>query len=596
MPVLPVLLAGAAAAAQRNVLYILVDDLRTQLGAYHKDMHTPGIDAFAATPSSLLFEQAHCQSQMCVPTRNSFMTGRRPATTLVMNDGIGNKNFRVTGANWTTLPQHFKNNGYFTTGVGKSFHPNSPPNFDQPMSWSDTDQYPYYYPPSEACPADPARPKGKDVWCAVPDNSTFEDTLILEEGKRRLNAAAKMGKPFFLAVGFHKPHTPYRAPQRFFDMYPPADEIATAKYPAFPDDQATGLAWFSCKAEGAEYPINHSQPYPVKVQQQLRRAYYASVSYTDDNIRQLLDELTRLRLENDTVVALHSDHGYQLGERNQYCKETNYDLATHVPLIVRAPQYAFPAARSSAFVELVDVFPTLAELAGVPALDVSTKGEPPPRGHQPRAALRGPDRRECGSPSGGVQRVVLTVRSLPLPQRPVRGPQQGGRPVLQGAGEALDGVQRAHRVPPVHALGQHQHRAPLRTRVGRAAARGAVRPRGAGVGQRLRLRVGDGERGRGRGAAPRAEPTPRPARPAVRRAALAALRVVAAGRPLTSAAASSPPFCTAPGSARAPSRGLPLFASVHKRACPCVRTLHGRAGPQSAALLRRLPSNMGRTC
>lgn len=295
-----------------NVLYILVDDLRTQLNQSfgHAFMHTPNLDAFATDRHSLVFTRAYCNSQMCVPTRNSFMTGRRPPVTEVFNDGIGVQSFRTSsnnGKNWTSLPGHFKESGWFTTGVGKTFHPNSPPNFDQPMSWSDPVDFPYFYPNPTSC-------EDGLVWCAVQNSSaTFEDLEILAEAKRRMGLAASMGRPFFLNVGFHKPHTPYRSPQRFFDLYP--KEVAVAKYPDFPPtpgDNVTGLSWFSCLAEGASYPIDHRHPYNVSVQQELRRAYYASVSFTDENIGLLLQHLNDLGLANNTIVVFHADHGFDL--------------------------------------------------------------------------------------------------------------------------------------------------------------------------------------------------------------------------------------------------------------------------------------------
>eukprot|EP00041_Stephanoeca_diplocostata_P031043 m.956842 g.956842 ORF g.956842 m.956842 type:complete len:627 (+) comp23875_c1_seq9:119-1999(+) len=356
-----------------SVLYILVDDLRTQMTPYgHTFMHTPHLQQLA--DESVVFTQAHCNSQMCVPTRNSFMSGRRPDTTRVFNDGIGNANFRVIGQNWTTMPQHFKNNGYFTTGVGKTFHPNSPPNFDQPMSWSNLSEFPYDYPAVTTCP------NASDVWCRIDNESAyFEDNAILFEAERRLSAAASdpSGRPFFVAVGFHKPHTPYRVPGPFFDLYPPVEAITVAKEQNFPTDQnLTGLAWFSCLAEGKQYPITVDRPYPTTVQQLLRRAYYAAVSFTDSNIGRLLDFVDTLLIADKIIVVFHADHGYQLGERNIYCKETCFDDATHVPLMIRAPMYHSGPRRVSSMVELVDIFPTLSELARIPPLDPSIRNEP----------------------------------------------------------------------------------------------------------------------------------------------------------------------------------------------------------------------------
>lgn len=348
----------------KNVLYIIIDDLRTNLGTYgHPFMLTPRLDKFAK--ESLVFEQAHVNSQMCVPTRNSFLSGRRPQTTRVFNAGIGNADFRVIGLNWTTLPGYFKQHEYFTTAVGKVFHPNKPPQGDGGRSWSDLDKYPYFYPKPGTC-------ENNNVWCEGSDDDVYEDNLIYKEAIHRLHAAVNdSSRPFFLAVGFHKPHTPYRAPSKWYDMYPAASKIQTAKYDSFPSSSSnvTGLAWFSCQAEGKQYPINHSIPYPLQIQQLLRRAYYASISYTDHFVGLLLDELETLGFVHNTTVVIHADHGYQLGERNIWCKETNYNLATHIPLLIRAPfgKYALNMGkRTSSLVEIVDLYPTLVELSGLP--------------------------------------------------------------------------------------------------------------------------------------------------------------------------------------------------------------------------------------
>ena len=221
LPLLLLLLVSHAAASSssslKNVLYLLVDDLRTEMTPYgHDKMVTPNLQKLA--DSALLFTNAHVQSQMCVPTRNSFMTGRRPETTKVFNDGIGVSSFRVTGPDWTTLPGYFKKNGYWVTGVGKTFHPGSPPNYDFPQSWSEDQEY--FYPPDQKCPTGAKTPDNGHVWCMVnsTDHADFEDTLILDEALRRLKIGAAKAtnatapQPFFLNVGFHKPHTPYRAP------------------------------------------------------------------------------------------------------------------------------------------------------------------------------------------------------------------------------------------------------------------------------------------------------------------------------------------------------------------------------------------------
>ncbi len=188
-------------------------------------------------------------------------------------------------------------------------------------------------------------------------------------------------------MGFHKPHTPYRAPQRFYDLYPEAPDVAEKQ--SFPED-VSGLGWFECKAEGASYPIaGPFTPYDRKTQQELRRAYYASVSFTDDNIGKLLAALDATGKAAETLVVLHADHGYQLGERNIWCKETNFDLAGHVPLMIRVPGSQAPAARTAELVEIVDMFPTMVEMAGAPPLDIRKKGEPPLGGKSLAGLIQG---------------------------------------------------------------------------------------------------------------------------------------------------------------------------------------------------------------
>ena len=287
------------------------------------------------------------------------------------------------------------------------YHPNSPPKNDPP-TWSNlTDPNPAYVMPYGQiavfkCPNTTAGGLTSDVWCNIrpSQNLTFEDEEIATESIRRMRILAvdakraqddQLRRPFFLNVGFHKPHTPYRAPQEFFDLYD-LDSIATAKHPNFPaaSENISGLAWFSCKAEGQMYPI--SSPHVAYTQQQqklLRRAYYASVSFTDSLIGRLLDELEALNLADNTVVVMHGDHGYQLGERNIWCKETNFNLAAHVPLFIRAPHIEQkPNASSGQIVEIIDVYPTVAELAGCPPLDPPVKGEPPLGGRSLAPLLR----------------------------------------------------------------------------------------------------------------------------------------------------------------------------------------------------------------
>ena len=226
-----------AAAKPKNVLFIVIDDLRPQLGCYGQHyMHTPSIDKLAS--QSLVFDRAYCQFAFCAPSRNSFMTGRRP-------DRVKAWNFRDhfrepgIGENWTSLPQYFKKNGYLTLGVGKLFHPGLPPNYDPP-SWNE-EVFPYVNPPtSRYCP-------GNDSRCGLdPKTTNFSDIETLSAGLERLEYAAKQAatQPFFLGVGFHKPHLPWKVPPEFLDMYP-LDSITPPSDGYFPHG-APELAWNDC--------------------------------------------------------------------------------------------------------------------------------------------------------------------------------------------------------------------------------------------------------------------------------------------------------------------------------------------------------------
>ena len=231
-----------------NVLYIVVDDLRPDLEPYGQGyVHTPNIAALAN--KSLIFDRAYCQFAICAPSRNSFMTGRRPDATECWNFI---DHFReTTGRNWISMPEYFKNNGYFSSGVGKLYHPNLPPKGDPP-SWSDVDEFPYHNPHPHNCPNNTA-------WCSLdPKHYNFSDTKTLDEGLRRMRYAAKnLTQPFFLGVGFHKPHLPFRVPTGFIEMYPPAENISAAQDKAFPK-AAPALAWNGCLARPGRFTVSRS--------------------------------------------------------------------------------------------------------------------------------------------------------------------------------------------------------------------------------------------------------------------------------------------------------------------------------------------------
>lgn len=387
---------GSVATDALNVLLIIVDDLRPSLGCYgDKLVRSPNIDQLAS--HSLLFQNAFAQQAVCAPSRVSFLTGRRPDTTRLYDF---NSYWRAHAGNFSTIPQYFKQNGYVTVSVGKVFHPGISSNHsdDSPYSWS----LPPYHPSSEKyentktckgpdgelhanllCPVDVAEvPEG-----TLPDKQSTERAIQLLE-KLRMSAV-----PFFLAVGYHKPHIPFRYPQEFQKLYP-LENVTLAPDPQVP----AGLPpvaynpWMDIRQREDVQALNLSVPYgpiPTDFQRKIRQSYFASVSYVDTQVGRLLSALDGLELARSTIVALTSDHGWALGEHGEWAKYSNFDVATRVPLLVYVPgrtaplpkaggrlfPYIDPFASASEsmepgrqagdLVELLSLFPTLAGLAGL---------------------------------------------------------------------------------------------------------------------------------------------------------------------------------------------------------------------------------------
>ena len=362
----------------KNVLFMPVDDLRPEmLEAYGQQyMHTPNLDKLAK--ESLVFQRAYCQHAVCIPSRNSFLTGRRPDTTKVWI-GLGNHDFRVTGPDWISLPEHFKTHGFTTLGGGKTYHPGSPPNWDEPKSWSQ-DQ-PYFSFEGSKCPNssqkfDSDGIKGEvskiDTWCPLDEkeypDSYHYDWKLANHTLHTLEYVNNKGTPWFIAAGFRRPHVPWMMPKRFWDMYQASDipTVLNTKRPTKSPDLAFHNQGVFINSNGSTY-LPMPTPFPVELQQEVRHAYMASVSWVDSQIGKVLDKLDEMNLTNDTLVVLFGDHGYQLGEHDSWHKQTNWELATRVPLIIRAPWKPASQGKSSyALVELVDLYRTIAELVGAP--------------------------------------------------------------------------------------------------------------------------------------------------------------------------------------------------------------------------------------
>lgn len=369
-------LAAAADASRPNVLFIAVDDLRPELGCYGMPVVSPNIDRLAK--QGVLFERAYAQQAVCSPSRSSVMTGARPDTTKVWDLET---DFRKALPDVITLGQHFKNHGYFSQGMGKIYHGG----FNDAATWSvpwGTPSAPTYaneeslrlhrrtegivpsrgtkggkpaIPPGSRGPAY----EGEDV----PDD-TFTDGKTARLAVATLRELAGRQKPFFLAVGFSKPHLPFVSPKRYWDLYDPS-KIQLAPNPFYPK----GAPDYAILVPGGELRRYHGMPngeIPPDVARRLKHAYYAATSYVDAQIGLVLDELERTGLRKNTIVVLWGDHGWKLGEHHAWSKHSNVENDTRVPLIISAPGLKSAGSHTRALAELVDIYPTLCDLAGLP--------------------------------------------------------------------------------------------------------------------------------------------------------------------------------------------------------------------------------------
>ncbi len=353
---------AAATGPKPNVLFIAVDDLRPELNCYGRDyIKSPNIDRLAKM--GMAFDRAYVQQAVCSPSRSSLMTGTRPDSTKVWDLVT---HFRVAEPNIVTIPEHFKKNGYFVQGMGKIFHPG----YDDPRSWSVEWQTPkaptYAKLKTEDVPDEDAqKSKGGPPFEAgeVADNF-YKDGMVAELAVATLKTLAKKPEPFFLAVGFAKPHLPFVSPKKYWDLYDPA-KIQLAPNPYHPEDAPDWA--LTTSGELRNYTGTPAKgPMGDVLARQLKHGYYASVSYTDAQIGKVLDELDRQGLTKNTVIVLWGDHGWKLGEHGEWAKHSNFENDTNAPLLMYAPGMKASNKHSKALVEFVDIFPTLSELAGLP--------------------------------------------------------------------------------------------------------------------------------------------------------------------------------------------------------------------------------------
>ncbi len=361
--------ATASVAPKLNVLFIIADDLNCDLGCYGAvEMKTPNIDRLAAR--GVRFDRAYCQFPLCSPSRSSFLTGRRPNVTGIQTlptpkNPIG-PHFREKLPDTVTLPQLFKNNGYFSARVGKLYHYGVPneigtAGLDDNMSWDYT-----------------VNPRGRDrdehdkiftlqagqfggtlSWLADEgEDAEQTDGIGATEAVRLLEKFKREARPFFLGVGFYRPHTPYVAPKKWPELYP-ADKISLPALSADDTARVPKLAYSSAKAEQDKLSDDKRR--------EAIRAYHGAVSFMDAQVGRVVDALDRLGLTESTVIVFTSDHGYHLGDHGLWQKQSLFERSARVPLLIAAPGAEGNGRAALAPIEMLDIYPTLADLAGLKA-------------------------------------------------------------------------------------------------------------------------------------------------------------------------------------------------------------------------------------
>jgi arylsulfatase A-like enzyme len=394
----PVPPSPRTASDRPNVLFIAVDDLRPELGAYGvEEARTPNIDRLAA--GGFVFTRAYVQQAVCNPSRASLMTGLRPDSLRVWDLAT---RFRDSVPDVVTLPQHFIAHGYHAVAIGKVYHNVIP----DPASWSEpklrVEGYPFdpdaVYRGEESVGIQEARKAqilaagrqdrhideyGQWYLKANATESVEGPDDLYYDGAQAGMAVAKLAKlrelgtPFFFAVGFYRPHLPFNAPKRYWDLFD-RETLPLARNPRLPEGappmsinnmrELRGYADFRHVVPPAEGRLTEAEA------RLLKHGYYASVSYVDAQVGRLLDALDDLGLAENTIVVLWGDHGWKLGEHNAWAKMTNYEIDTRAPLILRVPPgspvrgrpRAPGGTRIEGLVEFVDIYPTLSELAGLP--------------------------------------------------------------------------------------------------------------------------------------------------------------------------------------------------------------------------------------
>lgn len=351
--------ATFAATPKFNVLHIVSDDLNCSLGCYgHAQVKSPHIDKLATT--GVRFEHAYCQYPLCNPSRCSFMTGMRPGSTKVYGNNI---DFRENLPDVLTIPQTFTKAGAFSARVGKLFHYGVPTQIgtsglDDPRSWQQVvnpighdkkveDQIHTLI---------PGQFGGTLSWFADPSEEPQTDAIGAAEAIKLLEA--KKGGPFYIAVGFYRPHTPYVAPTKYYDGYP-IDKLKLATGPMKDAPGIPSPAYGSYKKEQDQL----TDP----LRKEILQGYFASTTFMDDQVGEVVAAVERLGLREKTVIVFHSDHGYHLGDHGLWQKQSIWENSAHVPLIISVPGNSKNGKSCARTVELVDLHATLADVCGIEA-------------------------------------------------------------------------------------------------------------------------------------------------------------------------------------------------------------------------------------
>jgi arylsulfatase A-like enzyme len=383
--------AQAKPAERMNVLFIIADDLRSGSAFDANVAKTPNVDALAAR--GVRFDEAQCQFPLCGPSRASMLSGRRPNTIRVFDL---NTSIRAADPDLVTMPQHFRQNGYYTAAVGKLHHQGVPgtiglpPEYDphnDKLSWTEA------YKPIGVDKDDEwdgklvnpakANPGIAMAWYADESGKPHTDELVATKAIELINQ--HKDKPFFIAAGFYRPHVPDIAPKAYFDIYP--DVRWTPESHA----DTSGV-----KRTQRDYGLN------VAEQRQFVQAYYASMTYMDAQVGRILDGLKKAGVADKTIVVFTSDHGFNLGEHNHWQKTQLWRDSTRVPLVIYTPKAKGNGKASPKLVELLDLYPTLSDLAGLP----SPKGV---EGHSLRPLIENPTLAKWDYPA---QSQVVNGRSV----------------------------------------------------------------------------------------------------------------------------------------------------------------------------------------